>query len=428
MKREDLDARFPDRPAPRVEPTGTDRHFRVDLALSYLARRAVDLPAREPENVVRLAQDILQNPWAFWRPSGKLPTSAEQQDGIGIAALFATRAEDWDLVVRCTGLRPLGSRVHAKRDYDGNLTALVRHLATAVRARLPATSVVVAMTRLRERFHANELVDPRIAIIATRIFVELAGEADPVDACLRWLAGESLELDARARPAAVADGDDPRVAIFERFAPELGNDAGLDAEVRRTLAETDERESYLRSTLIPRRDEAVIPAYLARRPLPAGWEALVDPLVAHWLGGDVGPDQLEAGRARLERTHHYRAKIQSNLTRAIDALVLRNTAVIQHLFPVPSRKPFVPGVFFKDDAEKLLAYLGAAHDAGATTRDVEPAWWDFLARRTPKTAKAMRPGHLTWRHLLGLAMVIHRLGGGDPKTSGRELQRTLTGV
>lgn len=457
MKVEQIDARFPDQPyTRRLMQSPVETIGNVHEVLTILARRAIGLPASslEARQVQWLLGDVKGRPSMYWQrdPAKRMSDiAAQEQEALGVFALLAAVAEDWDLVVQFTGGRPLGARVQAKRDHDGNLQGLARHIATATRARLPAASLLPAMTRLRERFRDGTVKpDARVAVIATGLFVRLAGEPDPPAACRRWLAGESLELTAGDARPRIADGDDPRVAIFERYAPELTDDSRIDGELARVmspeyqarfLASVEETErvhgpdtarpmrEHMMRAVIAARDEALIPAHLARRPLPDGWSARVDPLVAWWLGGEIEPAQAQAAREALAaRYRAFSLQIIPKLTRAVDALVLGDTEQVRRLFPVPSRKPFVPGAFFKDDPEKLLAYLGAAITAGARRADVEPAWLDFLARRSPASSREMRHGELKWRHLLGLAAAIGSLGGGDPRGCGRDLQRTLTGA
>jgi hypothetical protein len=391
----DIDARFPD-PAPMRGVPGrfsTELRTAVAAIATHATRRALDLPtapiARESIlGVIASATEdryLLRESWA------------------GVLALIAALEKDWDAVAACTGRRALGARVIVDKTFGGDITSLARHLATAARAQLPARQVLAAMHDLRAQLATGTFDDPRGAVLAARLFVtDIVAAPEPVSATRAWLAGEDIEIVDSRPVRAVADGEDPRVKIFERYAGELGDDAAIDRElVRLAPADGEPWARYHHAEREPFED-AAIRAWMARRPMLADWEAFVDPTIACFL--DV----------------ESRASI-SVAQRFLDLAPRRFVSS----GPPP---PFKPGKFFKDDLRKLTQYLDTAVLVGASAGDVEPAWLDFLARRSPATT-TVGGQPLRWKSLLWLQSTItHQLGKLPREQTGAALRRIVTGI
>jgi hypothetical protein len=259
------------------------------------------------------------------------------------------------------------------------------------------------MHDLRAQLAAGTFDDPRGAVLAVRLFVgDVVAAPDPSAATRAWLAGEDIEIIDSRPVRAVADGEDPRVKIFERYAEELGDDAGIDRELLR-LASAD-REPWARHHHRERQplEDALVRAWMARRPLLVECEALVDPTVACWLDIESRAS-ISVGQRFLDLEPPSRV-------------------------PAPPPPPFKPGKFFKDDLRKLSDYLYTAVQVGASPDDVEPAWLDFLSRRSPATTRiAGEP--LRWKLLLELqSMITYRLGKLPREQTGAALRRIVTGI
>jgi hypothetical protein len=415
----EFDARFPE-PAPvhQEPPRAYGAYIRshVDALVTRAARRAFGLPAKPIERAVLYA--VIE---------GAVGTQFVMRDPgtPGILALVAAIEKDWDGVAACTGRRVIGSRVVIAKTFGSDTTALARHLATAARSQLPARQVIAAMREVRERFLAGTMVDPRAGVLATRLFVgDIVAAPDVVAATRAWLAGEQIEIVDSAPPVkAVADGEDPRIKIFERYAGELGDDALIDREL--AMIETTDHEPWHRYLERERGpiEDAVIRAWMARRRLPQGWEALVDPVVACWLGAE--------SRAQLSPDDRLRDLKMFGIWMRVGrewASPAQGLATGKNISGADGTG-FKPGKFFKDDARKLLEYLALAVVGEARPEDVEPAWLDFLARRSPATTPRINEDPLRWKHLLGLQCAItHRLGKQPREQTGLALQRIVTGV
>src|SRR5262249_46968824 len=158
-----------------------------------------------------------------------------------------------------------------------------------------------------------------------------------------------------------------------------------------TLVEDDEWARHVERQRISL-DDLVIQAFVARVPLLEGWERVVDPAVATWLGFDVpGTDARFRDLALLSyggRMSHHRGWEDTARTLAVGKFdsVLSSTG--------KSAADFKPGKFFKDDGRKLARYLACAMKYGGTVEDVEPAWFDFLSRRSPATTPRIEAGDL----------------------------------
>ncbi len=420
MRWTELETRFPDLAwAPGQGAIVVRAH--IPAVATHVARVALGLETRPipREAIIETLADAVMFRRMF---------TAERQDDVwrGLMALIAALEADWDLVAACTGGAMLGSRVVAKKTFGDDNKGFARHLATAARARLPATSVLAAMTEIRERFAGDaNLPDERFAVIATRLFLrDIVVASDLVPATRAFLDGERLELEPAKAVNAVADGEDPRVKIFERFAAELADDAELTAAVAQETAAPGWSRDVERAHLPL--DDLAIRTYVARLPAFAGWERIVDPMVASWLGADCDPEQrfkdvaLVVGRSM---------KLDRGWDDAVKALAVGKTDAVRALTGWGGLPAFKPGRFFKDDGRKLLRYLAAAVFEGARAEDVMPAWLDFLARRSPRTTPRIERAELRWKHLLAIQSVItHRLGKLPRGDTGRALQRIVTGV
>src|SRR5262249_51205378 len=91
-----------------------------------------------------------------------------------------------------------------------------------------------------------------------------------------------------------------------------------------------------------------------------------------------------------------------------------------------SAADFKPGKFFKDDGRKLARYLACAMKYGGTAEDVEPAWFDFLSRRSPATTPRIEAGDLHWKDLLAVQVAITYQIGKQPRGgAGLALRRAI---
>ncbi len=423
MRWQDLERAYPTTPWPAA-PAG-DRvsvaKRQLDAALTQLARVALGLEPRTLERDVLVA--ALEE-----AATTRIVLRSATDPNPGVIALLAAHEQAWDIVAAATGGAMLPTRIQRKKTFPDSVGGLARHLAAAARARLPAANVLAAMTDLREQLGADR-IDGRIAVIAARVFVrDLACASDIVDATKRWLAGEALAIEAAPTPRAVADGEDARVMIFERYQPELSDDAAIDRDLRAALPATSEPWSRDVETARRAFDEAVIRSFVARRPLPDGWDTAVDPIVAAWLGTPASP-AITRRLGDLAVLAGRSMKLDRGWDEPVKALAFGKPDRVAALTGGGTLPAFAPGKFFKDDGRKLLRYLAAAILAGADAADVEPAWLDFLARRSPATTPMLERAQLRWWHLLAIQSAItHDLGKAPRETTGRALQRIVTGV
>jgi hypothetical protein len=414
-----------------------------DLATRYPARPAIDVEGALT-HFARLVigfdtgpvGDELANAVAQTSRNATQFTTARPESVRGTCALIAAALGDDSLVAFCSGGRTLGTRVVKSRVFevdDLDVGGLARHLATAARARLPPSRVRAAMEVLRDAFAADRLPDPRIALVATYVYfarVAALGGPDLVAAARTWLDGGTIDLPESTPVAGIADGEDPRVKIFELFAPQLTDEdeLALQAEVFEHVAELHPVRQTLESRL---ENNAAIYLFLARQPLPIDWQARVDPYVARWLGAEVSDESLGEHQDALWKVHagfvkpvQIRAHVlrHLNVDPALRALHLGDSQTVAAYTGGGTISTFRPGKYFHDDWRKLVRYLAAAREApGATRATVEPAWFDFLARpRSPR---------LSWTSLLVIQSVITvAIGRGAPSEVGIDLRHVLTGA
>jgi hypothetical protein len=424
MRWQDLDTAFPE---VGWEPGGgwTQIRAQLPIAATHLARAALGL-ATQPVPAGAIVETIASA--VVYR---RMFTAEGTDDAWrGMMALMAALEGNWDLVASCTGGAMLGARVVKRKTFGDDCKGLARHLATAARARLPARDVVAAMTEVHARFAAGTTSpDARFAVLAARLFLrDVVVAAEPVAATRSWLAGEPLELEAGRAVRAVADGEDPRVKIFERFAAELADDAALDARLAKATAARPEPWARHLETAHLALDDLAIAAFVARRDAFAGWEHAVDPIVASWLGAGEGPAVDQRFRD-LALTVGRSMKLDRGWDDAVKALVVGQPETVRHLTGYGGWPAFRPRQFFKDDGRKLLRYFAAGLEARARAVDLEPAWLDFLARRSPATTPLIERGQLRWKQLLAIQSVLtHQLGGRPRGETGRALQQLVTGV
>ncbi|MFT3693162.1 MAG: hypothetical protein QM831_08475 [Kofleriaceae bacterium] len=402
MSWEALDAKFP------MGHVGD-----IEAAATHVMRLALGLPVRETSRdgvlfVIRKADN-----WTLKR-------FYDEDTWRGMMALVAAYYSDWDLVGEVTG-GALGTRVILKKTFGAHTTAFARHVATACARKLPAEQLAVAMAEQHERYVAGICApDARVAVIAAHLFIrELAIVPDVIAATKQWLDG-TFVLEAAAPAAkAVADGEDARVKIFERYAPEL-EDGPIDQAVAGVYRHSEAWARHLHRDRIAM-DDLAIRAFVARRSLWPEWHHMVDPIVGAWLGGEPVSmtkvrfqDVARVGPIALGRGTYWDEPIQSL---ACGGSIERAKTVA-----------WKPGKFFKDDARKLFAYLATAVKENATEADVTPAWHDFLARRSPATTPMVEEGALHWKSLLALqAVVTQRIGKRAANQVGGELRRAITG-
>jgi hypothetical protein len=420
MKWQDIDTRFPD----QVWPTGDDD--RVQAAATHLARAALGLPTRSIDREAIVAAVRQADRWAAYiiagGRGGRFPNKVDENPVRGLLGLIAAQLGAWDEVALVTGDSALGTRLSAKKTFGADTRAFARQLATAVRSKLPPQGVITAMTEQRERFIADE-ADPRAVVIAASLFArEMCAAIDPIEATRRWLDSGEIEVPVARTVTAVADGEDHRVKIFERYAPELEDD-----EIDRMIGNVQLVEEWGRWHHRERLpiDSLAIRAFVARRPLFENWAALVDPVVAVWLGAD--PTRAYEQRIKdggltstsLDDDRHWdRPAKELAQGKPDDAM-----RFVKGTLPA-----FKPGQFFKDDGRKLLRYLANAMKSGASEADVEPAWFDFLARRSPKTTPLVETSALDWKNLLSVqAAITAQIGKRSPNQVGGALRKAITG-
>ncbi len=410
MRWPDIETRYPD-----------DGASTLAGLLTHGAREALGLPARprDRKTALRLIADRILEGWDHRHDFASK----------GALALLAALEGEWDLVGDCTG-GALPTRVTINKTHGFDVPRLARHLAAIARAKLPATHALAAMTALRERFSlGGQGMDPRAAVLATQLFVrDIVRAEDPVSATRRWLEGEDIEIEVVRGIAAPADGEDPRVKIFERFAPELSDEEAITALLGKHAAGRPEGWGrHLEKDRIAV-DDLVIRAFVARLPLPEDWARLVDPAVAAWLGVE------SEGTARrftdLMTLRPARWIVARDWEDALFSLVVGAVETFVELVDARKLPKFKPGQFFKDDARKLLRYLASAIASNATEADVLPAWHDFLSRRSPSTTPRLTGEDkvLRWKHLLVIEAGIARLADRPRGEVGRALQRNVSGA
>jgi hypothetical protein len=405
----DLETKYPD-----------DGASTLSGLLTHGARVALGMPARprDRKDALRRISGAILTGWAH-----RTDFAAK----AGLALLGALEGE-WDLVGDATG-GALPTRVTIHKTYGFDLVKLARHLAAVAYAKLPATHAVAAITELRERFvDGDSALEPRSAVLATYLFArDIVRAEDPVSATRRFLEGEQLEIEATRGFAGPADGEDPRVKIFERFAAELSDDKAITTLLGKhaiTLV-----EEWGRHVEKPRLafDDLVIRAYVARIPLPDRWERLVDPVVHAWLGGETPAIERRFADLALLRTARH---VVADWEDALPSLIAGTKVVFVDMVETKKLPRFKPGQFFKDDARKLIRYLASAIAAGATEADVLPAWFDFLSRRSPATTPRLtgETAELRWKHLLTIEAAIARIAGRPRGEVGRALQQHVSGA
>jgi hypothetical protein len=172
-------------------------------------------------------------------------------------------------------------------------------------------------------------------------------------------------------------------------------------------------------------DDLAIRAFVARRPLFPRWELAIDPGIAGWLGAE-STRAIEQRFLDQRLLHHggMLSHVRGFEDIAMALAVGNHEAVIRSTGR--DMTAFKPGRFFKDDGRKLLRYIATAIAQGGTVADVEPAWVDFLARRSPATTPRIEAGPLRWAHLLSIqAAITHVLGKGPRGEAGAALRRAI---
>ena len=346
----------------------------------------------------------------------------------GALAVLAALEGDWDLVGDATG-GALPTRVMIEKTYGEDPIRLVRHLAGVVRSRLPATHALAAITDVRDRFAASDGgLEPRVAVMASQLFVrDIVRAEEPIATTQRWLEGEAIEIEVVRAFQAPADGEDPRVKIFERFAPELSDEAAIARLLQPRIA--DGSETWARDLEKERMalDDLIICASVARIEPPAGWERLVDPAVLAWLGGESPAIERRFHDLAILRPAGY---VVGAWEDALFSLVVGTHDAFLELVGNTKLPKFKPAQFFKDDARKLVRYLASAIAWRGTEADVLPAWFDFLSRRSPVTTPRLtgEAAVLRWKHLLILEAAIARIAGRPRGEVGRALQQHVSGA
>jgi hypothetical protein len=416
MKVADVDAAFPDRTWTYARGYHAAKTL-IPATLTHLARAALGLAT---ETVPRETMLAALTECMFHRSAISIDLTPRWPGAMAMAAAYLG---DWDVVATCTG-KPLGEQVPAKKLFGTDAGALARHLASAARGKRPAILVAAAMHDLRERFWRDE-IDGRVAVLAAALFVRDLVVAEDVVATTRaWLDGTELELPEPVTHArAIADGQDARVVIFERYQAELGADDEIDRRVAQVTATDDWSRDVERER--EELDGLAILAFVARRPLFAGWPKLVDPAIAAWLGADPWHYTEERFADLRLLSHGGALKHERGWDQCVKALAMRKLDSVLH-YTRTEAKTWKPGKFWKDDGRKLLGYIAAAIHNGASAADVEPAWLDFLARRSPATTPHIAAGAFTWKHLLLLqAAITCELGGRPRAEAGATLRATI---
>lgn len=401
MKWQDLDAQFP------ASFVGD-----IEGAASHVARSALGLPVRGVTREGVLYTVRKADNWA-------LKLNYDEDAWRGMLALIAGYYADWDLVGQVTGGDALGTRVLPKKTFGTNTKAFARHLATACARKLPADQLAVAMAEQHLRFiDGTSLPDGRVAAIAAHIYIrELAIVSDVTAATKGWLDGTLVLEPAASAANAVADGEDARIKIFERYAPEL-EDGPIDKAVAAIRLDEEWGRHHHRER-IPL-DDLAIQAFVARRALWPEWEATIDPAVAAYLGAPTKHTTMRfADIARVSSVALKRGDYWDET-----AWALATATNIERA----KTMAWKPGRFFKDDARKLFTYLATAIKENASEEDVRPAWLDFLSRRSPTTTPSVEEGELHWKSLIAIqAVITHRIGKREPTQVGGELRRAITG-
>lgn len=344
----------------------------------------------------------------------------------GLLALIAGVHGEWDLVAMMTG-GALPAAVAGDPVFRGNTILLARHLAVVARTRA-SKHADAAMNELREAIeHAaaesgsgsGSWFRIVVGLVGAQLYFARAAQVPDVpDAIRAWLAGAPLvhELDPLANQ--IAGGGDVRATIFERYLPELSDQRAL--AVAEQLLRTDARSAAI--------DSAAVYRFVARESLPDGWVDRVDPLVAELLGATVDLDRRAQSLLDLKtRARLFRAV--SNIPLAVPAnlahaLVAHDDSAAMMITGRGLLVGFEPGQIFGDDFRQLGRYLLAARKLDGTPADVDPAWCDFLARRSPRTSRV----ELSWRDLVLFQRVItHELGRAPLGEVGSALRAAITG-
>lgn len=341
----------------------------------------------------------------------------------GLFALALAAVGQWDHLLAVAG-GTFPTKLRASQTFGAtNLDGLAKALAAAARAGMPPAQVQGAIMRIRDLAERGEL-EPRIAILAGRCFFEqVALASDTPTALKRWLETGEVAFESTGRGAAVADGEDVRVKIFERYSAELSDD---ELEFARAgLGNIRGRGSDLAAGF-------ALMLFVSGAKLPASWNKAVDADLARWLGATANPKpHLATLRALTERYRQRPAEARSkqNLDGLFDAAIYALRLADDPVLATVGRgsaEPFVPGRFFHDDPFALVRYLRAAEKARAKPEDVMPAWLDFLSRRSPRKNQVFIGGILRWSHLAVVQHVItERLGGGKPAAVGPALRASL---
>ncbi len=409
MRWPDIETKFPD-----------DGACTLTGLLTHGARVALGMPARprDSKDALRRISNTILTGWAHHQDFA----------AKGGLALLAALEGQWDLVGDATG-GALPTRVTINKTYGFDTVKLARHLAAVAYARLPATHAVAAISAVRESFmHGGQGLDPRAVVIAVFLFArDIVRVEDPVSATRRFLEGEELETSATRGFAAPADGEDPRVKIFERFAAELSDDKTITMLLDKHLAGYPEAWARHLEKARMAVDDLVIRAHVARIPITNKWEHLVDPIVLAWLGGDAPAIERRFADLALLRTARH---VVSDWEDALPGLVTGTKVVFVDMVETKKLPKFKPGQFFKDDARKLIRYLASAIAAGAAEAEVLPAWLDFLSRRSPATTPRLtgETAELRWKHLLVIEAAIARIAGRHRGEVGRALQQHVSGA
>ncbi|MBA2539005.1 MAG: hypothetical protein H0V17_05170 [Deltaproteobacteria bacterium] len=312
------------------------------------------------------------------------------------------------------------------KTYGHDVIKLARHLAAVVHGKLPATHAVSAITHARDMFRnsVNPAADSRSIVLATQLFVrDILRAEDPTATTRAWLDGEQVEIEVTHHVKAPADGEDPRVKIFERYMPELSDDALLARHMQSGLEPwaRDLEQERLRF------DDLLIRAFVARLPLPDGWVPLADPAVAAWLGVETSATEPRFRDLGVLRSAD---RITDEWSDSLYALVGGTQARFRELAEGGKLPKFKPGQFFKDDARKLIRYVASAIGNGAPSAAVLPAWHDFLSRCSPASTPRLTGERvaLSWKHLLVIQSAIARLDGVARGEVGRALQHAVSGA
>jgi hypothetical protein len=359
---------------------------------------------------------------------GARGTERESERWTGLLALIAGVFGEWDLVATMTG-GGLPSAVTGDPLFRDRTILVARHFAVIARTRA-TRHATAAMGELRARIaetiaaphdagFTEHTLDLCVALCAARIYFERAARVPDVPEAIRaWLAGAPLVHVVDPLAAVIAEGGDVTTTVFERYLPELSDVAGHS--MARRLLTGDARSSAI--------DSAAVLLYVAREPLPAGWASRLDPVIAELLGETVDREARRASLADLKvRARHFRAV--SNIALAVPAnlahaLIANDEPAILMITGRGTLATFRPREIFGDDFRQLGRYLFAAKKARASPDQVQPAWLDFLARRSPRTSRL----ELTWRDLVLYQRIITRDLGGEPAGAvGPALRAAITG-